>query len=42
MQEVGRYLGAADALLVHLKRDPRITIPSKTQAYMAEADSHGR
>lgn len=37
MNEVGTYLGAADALLVHLKRDPlfRITIPSKTQAYMA-------
>lgn len=37
MSEVGKYLGAADALLVHLKKDPlfRITIPSKTQAYMA-------
>lgn len=37
MNEVGTYLGAADALLVHLKRDPlfRLTIPSKTQAYMA-------
>lgn len=37
MDEVGKYLGAADALLVHLKKDPlfRITIPSKTQAYMA-------
>jgi len=37
MNEVGTYLGAADALLVHLKWDPlfRITIPSKTQAYMA-------
>ena len=37
MSEVGRYLFAADALLVHLKRDPlfHITIPSKTQAYMA-------
>ena len=37
MNEVGKYLGAADALLVHLKKDPlfRITIPSKTQAYMA-------
>lgn len=37
MNEVGNYLGAADALLVHLKKDPlfRITIPSKTQAYMA-------
>ncbi len=30
-------LGAADALLVHLKDDPlfAVTIPSKTQAYMA-------
>jgi len=37
MAEVGSYLHAADALLVHLKRDPlfAITIPSKTQAYMA-------
>ncbi len=37
MNEVGKYLGAADALLVHLKKDPlfSITIPSKTQAYMA-------
>ena len=37
MNEVGQYLAAADALLVHLKRNPlfRITIPSKTQAYMA-------
>lgn len=37
MTEVGSYLHAADALLVHLKRDPlfAITIPSKTQAYMA-------
>lgn len=37
MAEVGRYLNAADALLVHLRRDPlfEITIPSKTQAYMA-------
>ena len=37
MNEVGAYLGAADALLIHLKRDPLfcITIPSKTQAYMA-------
>lgn len=37
MTEVGRYLQAADALLVHLKKDPlfAITIPSKTQAYMA-------
>nr|NMF97732.1 glycosyltransferase [Aromatoleum toluolicum] len=37
MSEVGSLLSAADALLVHLKRDPlfTITIPSKTQAYMA-------
>lgn len=37
MHAVGEYLLAADVLLVHLKRDPlfRITIPSKTQAYMA-------
>lgn len=37
MNEIGRYLSAADALLVHLKDDPlfHITIPSKTQAYMA-------
>jgi len=37
MSEVGSYLHAADALLVHLKKDPlfNITIPSKTQAYMA-------
>ncbi|GAA3984017.1 glycosyltransferase family 4 protein [Comamonas faecalis] len=37
MAEVGRYLEAADALLVHLRKDPlfEITIPSKTQAYMA-------
>jgi colanic acid biosynthesis glycosyl transferase WcaI len=36
MEEVGDYLRAADALLVHLKKDPlfEITIPSKTQAYM--------
>ncbi len=35
--EVGAYLNSADALFVHLKQDPlfRITIPSKTQAYMA-------
>lgn len=34
--EVGNYLAAADALLVHLKDDElfKITIPSKTQAYM--------
>lgn len=37
MDEVGAYLQAADALLVHLRKDPlfQITIPSKTQAYMA-------
>jgi glycosyltransferase involved in cell wall biosynthesis len=37
MAEVGAYLNAADALLVHLRKDPlfRITVPSKTQAYMA-------
>lgn len=37
MSEVGLTLGAADALLVHLRRDPlfTVTIPSKTQAYMA-------
>lgn len=37
MTEVGVYLAAADALLVHLRDDPlfRVTIPSKTQAYMA-------
>ncbi len=37
MTEVGKVLGAADALLVHLSKDPlfEITIPSKTQAYMA-------
>jgi colanic acid biosynthesis glycosyl transferase WcaI len=35
--EIGPVLGRADALLVHLKDDPlfRVTIPSKTQAYMA-------
>jgi len=37
MAEVGTLLQAADALLVHLRKDPlfEITIPSKTQAYMA-------
>ena len=37
MSEVGSYLNEADVLMVHLKDDPlfRITIPSKTQAYMA-------
>lgn len=36
MSEVGAYLKEADALLVHLRKDPlfEITIPSKTQAYM--------
>ena len=35
--EVGKFLELADVLLVHLKDDPlfAITIPSKTQAYMA-------
>jgi glycosyltransferase involved in cell wall biosynthesis len=37
MDKVGVYLEQADALLVHLKADPlfTITIPAKTQAYMA-------
>lgn len=37
MHEVGDYLAAADCLLVHLRSDPlfTITIPSKTQAYLA-------
>ncbi len=37
MAEIGAVLGKADALLVHLRKDPlfTITIPSKTQAYMA-------
>jgi lipopolysaccharide/colanic/teichoic acid biosynthesis glycosyltransferase len=37
MHAMGRILAGADALLVHLKDDPlfRITIPSKTQAYLA-------
>jgi lipopolysaccharide/colanic/teichoic acid biosynthesis glycosyltransferase/glycosyltransferase involved in cell wall biosynthesis len=37
MHTMGGILAGADALLVHLKDDPlfRITIPSKTQAYMA-------
>jgi glycosyltransferase involved in cell wall biosynthesis len=37
MSEVGAYLATADALLVHLRRDPlfEVTIPSKTQAYLA-------
>ena len=35
--EIGPLLAAADALLVHLRNDPlfTITIPSKTQAYLA-------
>jgi glycosyltransferase involved in cell wall biosynthesis len=37
MAEVGAWLAAADCLLVHLRADPlfEITVPSKTQAYMA-------
>jgi colanic acid biosynthesis glycosyl transferase WcaI len=37
MQAMGSILAGADALLVHLKNDPlfRISIPTKTQAYMA-------
>ncbi len=37
MAEVGAVLSKANALLVHLRKDPlfTITIPSKTQAYMA-------
>lgn len=37
MSEVGAFLSAADVLLVHLRKDPlfEVTIPSKTQAYMA-------
>jgi glycosyltransferase involved in cell wall biosynthesis len=37
MSEVGRVFDRADALLVHLKDDPlfKITIPAKTQAYLA-------
>lgn len=37
MSEIGAILAKADALLVHLRKDPlfTITIPSKTQAYMA-------
>ena len=37
MNEIGAVLRKADALMVHLKKDPlfTITIPSKTQAYMA-------
>lgn len=37
MNEMGKVFAEADVLLVHLKNDPlfRITIPSKTQAYLA-------
>ena len=37
MAEVGAWLAGADCLLVHLKADPlfAVTIPSKTQAYLA-------
>ncbi len=37
MSVMGDVLACADALLVHLRNDPlfRVTIPSKTQAYMA-------
>lgn len=37
MSVIGAYLACADILLVHLKKDPlfSITIPSKTQAYLA-------
>ncbi|NQT74018.1 MAG: glycosyltransferase family 4 protein [Chloroflexi bacterium] len=37
VSEIGTILNLADVLLVHLKDDPlfKITIPSKTQAYMA-------
>lgn len=37
MAEVGAWLASADCLLVHLRADPlfEITVPSKTQSYMA-------
>ena len=37
VSEIGTILSLADVLLVHLKDDPlfRITIPGKTQAYLA-------
>ena len=37
MDQVGSFLGSADALLIHLNSDPlfEITIPGKTQAYMS-------
>jgi colanic acid biosynthesis glycosyl transferase WcaI len=37
VSQISKYLNSADALFVHLKDDPlfRITIPGKTQAYLA-------
>lgn len=37
MEKVGGFLSAADALLIHLNSNPlfKVTIPGKTQAYMA-------
>ena len=37
MEKVGGYLSSVDGLLIHLRADPlfEITIPGKTQAYMA-------
>jgi len=37
VSQIGAILSLADVLLIHLKNDPlfRITVPSKTQAYMA-------
>ncbi len=37
--EIGKYFSIADVMLVHLKKDPlfKITIPGKTQAYLAAA-----
>tara|TARA_B110000259_G_scaffold144748_1_gene163024 strand:- start:2793 stop:4025 length:1233 start_codon:yes stop_codon:yes gene_type:complete len=37
MKQIGGFLSSADALLIHLNSDPlfKITIPGKTQAYMA-------
>lgn len=36
-EEINQYLEAADAMIVHLKRDPlfEVMIPAKTQGYMA-------
>ena len=36
-EEIGRYIAAADAMVVHLKRDPlfEVMIPAKTQGCMA-------